>query len=269
MQISFKSSTLQYLIPREHGAWAMWITPLILGMIFSGISIDSVIFSHSALFLFLAYGPLSMVIKSPRKQKENLQAFVFAGVLFCIPGIVLALRRFSLMMAMLGILCFMLFGIHLMIRRFGKGLTILGYIPGVAGLTMTAPFVILIDTGTVNSLAVILWITCFLYFFTTTFYIRLRIRIQARVSVNVSLREKLQIGGPAILASIIPVIIMLISHLPLLAVSYLPGMLKALWGSLFFLPGEKPRPVVLGITEIIFTLVFMILMVIVLHGKDW
>ncbi|NQU66639.1 MAG: YwiC-like family protein [Candidatus Marinimicrobia bacterium] len=263
MHFSFKSSTFKYLIPREHGAWAMWVAPLILGIIFSGITLNAIVFLIAALLLFMAYSPLSMLMKSSRNRDEYLQAVVIAGLLFCIPGVYLALSCFSPLLLILGIVCFVLLGIHLGTQRFRKNMTLPVHMLGIIGLTMTAPIVYLLNTGNFDSTAGWLWAINFFYFSTTTFYIRLRIRIQSRLSGFVTIAEKLRMGAPAILSALLPTGIFIIAGRPDLAIPFIPGILKAFWGSVFFQPGKKSKPVVLGVTEIVFTLVFMALTVLV------
>lgn len=132
---------------------------------------------------------------------------------------------------------------------------------GIAGLTMTAPLVAVVNSGTFPRSAVLLWILNFLYFFTTTFYIRLRIRLQFKASAGIKLWGKLKLGLPAITSSVVPVVIMIILTKTVFVIPFIPGIMKAIGGSILYQPEKKTKPIVLGITEIIFTLLFVVLTV--------
>lgn len=257
MRFSFKSNTFKYLIPREHGAWAMWVAPFILGTIMFGFSMDVAVFGLAALLLFITYSPAAQAIKSNRNQDSLFTAIVIGAALFIISACFLISRCFSWMLIALSGVCFMLMSVHLLSQVYRKNMTLTVHMLGIAGLTMTAPIVGVINTGEFSAITAWLWIINFFYFVTTTFYIRLRIRIQSKMREKMSVGKKLKIGSPAIISSLFPVgFVMVLDH-PEFAIPFIPGILKALWGSLFFQPGKRSKPVVLGITEIAFTVVFI------------
>ncbi len=127
---------------------------------------------------------------------------------------------------------------------------------GIAGLTLTAPAVILINGGELPFSALV-WLMNFMYFSSTIFYIQLRVRIQPRKAgkrVYPDLRRGVFM---AILSSFLPLVIMFLFFPVRLALPFLPGLAKVLAGSYQGLKGKRPSVTLLGVTELLFSFIFL------------
>ena len=252
---------LKHIIPRAHGAWAMWITPLILGMLFSGFTPGGLLLFFTALTLFITHHPVTMTLQKRKTRQFNnyLAASIMSSVTFVILGGFLIYQHFSIELLYIGCATVVILGIHLLLVKLKMGMTAMGQMTGIAGLTLTAPAVYLINTGTINESSLILWFINFLYFSSTIPYIRLKIRVQSKIHGQITILAKLKMGIPAITMSVIPVVIMIIVGLKWMILPFIPGLLKSIWGTFMWLPGEKVRASQLGIIEFIFTVVFILL----------
>jgi len=262
---------LKHIIPRAHGAWAMWITPLIMGMMFSGFTPGGILLFFTALTLFTTHHPVTMTLQKRKTSqfKNYLAASIMSSLTFIILGGFLIYQHFSLELLYIGGATIVILGFHLLLVKLKMGMTAMGQMTGIAGLTLTAPAVFIINTGTISDSSLMLWFINFLYFSTAIPYIRLKIRIQSKIHEPVSIMTKLKMGLPAITMSLIPIVIMVLVGLKLMIIPFIPGLLKSFWGTFVWLPGEKVRATQLGIIEFIFTMVFILLTWWVLEGTGW
>jgi len=249
----------------------MWITPLVMGMMFSGFTPGGILLFFTALTLFVTHHPVTMTLQKRKTRQFNnyLAASIVSSLTFIIFGGFLVNQHFSIELLYIGCATVFILGIHLLLVKLKMGMTAMGQMTGIAGLTLTAPAVFLINTGTISDFSLMLWFINFLYFSTAIPYIRLKIRVQSKIHEPVSILTKLKMGMPAIAISLIPIVIMVLVGLKLMIIPFIPGLLKSFWGTFVWLPGKKVHASQLGIIEFIFTVVFILLTWWVLTGTNW
>ncbi|MGH7599442.1 MAG: YwiC-like family protein [bacterium] len=158
------------IIPKEHGAWAVLLVPLLVGA--------SVADRFGLNVLYLALSALSGFMKLCARAndsapffvapqgKEKLQAAIFwsggclgIATLFILP---LFLQKLWMLLGigMVGMISF--FGNFILVRRYTK--TILSDLISVAGLTLSASSAYYVATGDLNQTAALLWLLNFLFF---------------------------------------------------------------------------------------------------------
>ena len=168
-------------------------------------------------------------------------------------------QYFSIELILIGTTCVIIFSLHLFLVKKKLGMTAAGQVTGIAGLTLTAPAVYLIHSGTIDKSSLLLWLFNFLYFTSAIPYIRLKIRVQSKISGTQTTAKKLQLGLPAIVLSGFPIMIMTMLGLYQMVIPFLPGIMKSMVGSVYWQPGEKVQTIRLGMTEFIFTVLFIFL----------
>lgn len=72
---------MKFLLPREHGAWAMWLAPFIIGILTTRMN-----WAHLLLLIsiFFAYISISAFLQGIRRPSERRSAWRYAGTYFAI-----------------------------------------------------------------------------------------------------------------------------------------------------------------------------------------
>lgn len=235
---------LHPMLPNEHGAWAVWIVPFIIGTTAAGkITWQIIPLFFATLFLFTSYFPLTILIRS-REGKYNdewnlLQAklwltiYLTLGFLCGLPLVLVAGRPLLLLLAALAWGCFSLY--LFLTRDKPKGLA--GDLAAVMGLTFTAPAAYYTLKGAIDATAFSVWILNLLFFFGTVFYVHMKIDARAAKKEFSALRERLNAGKFTLLyyLSMLAVIVMLVLIRiapPQVIVAYLPMTVHAVYGTI-------------------------------------
>jgi hypothetical protein len=144
-------------------------------------------------------------------------------------------------------------------------MTVAGEWLGIAGLTLAAPGAYYAATNALDRTALLLWLINLLYFGGTVFYIKLKVREQPRHPAPTSIRERLLAGRATLLYHLFALGIVLwlsvFGWVPALApLAFAPCLAKALRGVVTW--GGRPDMLHLGITEIVHSLAFGVLILI-------
>lgn len=200
--------TLRDFIPREHGAWAMWIVPMLSAALVTRFSISFLMLSISFALLYVVHHPIVMMV---RKKMVVEGKDVGWAILIALPAVVLGLC----LVIIWGRVWLLLFGaaefgiflssIKAFVdrdqRSFRNEMTV------VTALTLSAPIAYYTITGTLGTRGVLLYFLNFLFFGSSVFYVKSRIEY---------LREKGHWKGQARKA----LMMMIVYHLLLIAVIF-------------------------------------------------
>lgn len=189
-------------LPREHGAWAMFAVPLLIGVGVAGKFNGAVLlFALVAFGFFLLRYPLMLAIKSraPQARAEALRWSALYGSMTLSGGVaLLALSQQGLLIP-IGFLGLVSLGIYLALAARRAEMSLLGEWSGIAGLALSAPGVYLLATQTLQVIALELYALNLLYFGGTVFYIKFKVREQPRaVSPTAGLAARLWAGRTTI-----------------------------------------------------------------------
>ncbi len=267
---------LSILLPHEHGAWAMFLVPLVIGLALG--------FRHSALnnsthtgivvlvFLITAFGfflvryPLMLLVKTqnPKGERNWVLWIGVYGAMALLGGVTLLSITQIWSLVFIGLIGGGVLGVHLWLAMRRLEMSVLGEWTAIAGATLAAPGGYVFFAGAWNITAVMLYALNLLYFGGTVYYIKFKVREQPRMTTPASnWRARLLAARAPILYTIIALIIVgILAMLGWLSAFAILAMLiplpKVLIGAL-----ERPTRVNLprlGVIEIAHSLAFMLLM---------
>ncbi|MGC8653872.1 MAG: YwiC-like family protein [Candidatus Kryptoniota bacterium] len=165
------------IIPHEHGAWAMWIVPMLSALLVTKFTSEFLFLFFSFAFLYIAHHSVVTLInaKKPELKKEARTATIFFGV----PGITLGVITIIVgrlwLLLIFGLFESILFIISVRSFTEKEQRTFFNELLVVAALTISAPAAYYSTTGTVDIRAVSLYIFNFLFFGSSVFYVKMRI----------------------------------------------------------------------------------------------
>lgn len=250
-------------MPREHGAWAMLIVPLWVGIGTAGVvSGPVVLFALTAFGFFLLRYPLMLAVKSraPAARASALWWSAIYGALTLVLSAALMLLSPNWLLVPLGALGFASLAVYLWNAARRAEMTTAGEWIGIAGLALGAPGAFLVATGRLDTTAVALYFLNLFYFGGTVFYVKFKVREQPRlVRVSDHWGERLW-AGRLTLAYHISVFVLIaafaiLSIVPALApIAFIPVMCKAVGGVIMSPSRLNLRR--LGFIELGFTIVF-------------
>lgn len=269
-----KSSTLP--IPHEHGAWAMFFVPLVVGLAVgaSRRAADNqlnlgviILFALTAFGFFLLRYPLALAIKSrdPNARRGALRWSVAYALLTFIGGIGVLMLTQLWWLAVLGGLGGGVLVIYLALVRQRQEMSVIGEWTGIVGAALTAPIAYSLLTRSIDATALLLYVLNVLFFGGTVYYIKFKVREQMRLVPPASnWRTRLWAGRAPILYNLIVLAIVAVFVVfdwvsPFaLGAMFLP-LLKSIWGVLNR-PARLNIPR-LGIVELVVSIMFAVLAV--------
>jgi hypothetical protein len=199
------------IIPREHGAWAVLVVPMLLGAAAAGAwTLEVLLCSLAALIIFLGYVPVQIVLRhhlSTPQEKGQLYrarfwscAYVGTGLLLAMP---LLVRGYALLYMFGAIGIASLLTNFLLTRRSPK--TITSDLVAVLGLTLTGPGAYYVSTGMLDERAAVLWLLNLLFFGCSVFYVHMKLAAASARKPELSATERLSIGKYNILYHVVVV----------------------------------------------------------------
>ncbi len=172
-------------LPREHGAWAMFVAPLLVGIGAGGrLNAELALFIATAFGFFLLRYPLMLAIKS-RSETARLAASKWSagyGALTVVAGAVLMLLSQLWLLIPIALLGFISLAVYLWYASRRAEMTTIGEWVGIAGLALGAPGAYLVATRQLDATAAALYLLNVLYFGGTVFYVKFRVREQPRLA---------------------------------------------------------------------------------------
>ncbi len=170
---------LRYLVPREHGAWAMWLLPFVIGAVAAGNWTSATWrLLIACLLIFAARTALGSAIRMRRRNGTISINCTLAGMaesliaLVCAWPLIIDGNRILLL---LGAAAFVLFIVDLLWIKDRSERTVSAEILGVAGFTLTAPAAYIVSGGPSGLNALVLWLVVFGFFAGSIFHVKLRL----------------------------------------------------------------------------------------------
>jgi len=171
-------------VPNDHGAYAMLLVPMLLGFIVGsvhGVAANSnppvtfTLFALSLIGLFFASEPLSVAFKPRSSTSARQRALLWLGIYLLAAGLAGAPLLFVWKLWELGwflIPAAVLMLIFLITVKLRKQRSLGMRLPGIVGLTLSAPAAYYIAAGTLDATAWGVWAACAIYFTGTLFNVR-------------------------------------------------------------------------------------------------
>jgi len=192
-----------YILPAEHGAWALWLGPLAIGIGVGGWNgAPTLLLVSSQLFAFLARQPLVILVKalSGRRSRNDASPasmwFVGYSLLAIISGCTLLAHGYTqLLWAIAPIAPMLIWQVWLVRNRAERQMTI--ELAGSGMLALAAPTAYYVATGAIDRTALTLWLLCWLQSAAAIVYVYLRLA-QRRLDAMPSMPERWRMGRRAI-----------------------------------------------------------------------
>ncbi len=257
-----------FLIPREHGAWAMWIVPAVVGAGLAGANYGlASLFFLAALLLFWARYPFWVWTRSRGRRAPPLGVIAFASVMGLV-GAALALSlaatqgRWALLW--FGAIVALVTAIHLELIIRGHDRSLAAEFLGISALALAGPATYHVATTSLDSRALLAWLLPVIFFGASVFTVKLRVDGYVNVRAGTSARPL----AAALLAYLVGALVLLsvlvsLGVVPLAVfLVYLPIMLQA------FLTGRSlqspPKLKRLGILWVGHSVFFVVLLLFLL-----
>lgn len=167
---------IKEVIPREHGAWAMWIAPMLSAVLISHFSLSFIMLFTCFALLYIVHHPIVALAKRGWKWRDGEKALVaaFAGPAVLLgAGLVLFYDLPWLLLFGWVELVLFLFSVKTYLDREQR--TFLNELAIVASLTLSAPAAYYAITGSLDAKAFVLYLLNFLFFGSSVFYVKMRI----------------------------------------------------------------------------------------------
>lgn len=172
--------------PREHGGWAIFLVPLVIGTAAGGKWDGSlVLFLIAALFAFLARAPLGGLLQSPPAAgdsgawRRRLWTWfgVYGGIslLALFPLLTFYRRPFLLLFGAAGVV---LLYLHLRAVLHRRERTLVSQVLAAMGLSLSAPAAYYVAAGILDSRALVLWVVNAAFFSSEVCYVQMRVQAQ-------------------------------------------------------------------------------------------
>jgi len=263
------------VFPREHGAWGMMLVPLltggILGLLRGGHLDPVVLLTLACLALFWLRTPVETLLGTSLMRAQTPEERHLAWrytISFSLLATLLIGALFwggsARGLAILGGVAALTFLAQAGIRRLGRTWRMPAQLIGAISLTSTAPAAYYVATGSLDKVALALWLANWLFAGDQIHYVQVRIH-----SANLSERgEKLRQGRAFLLGHAILVAVLFAAWsenwLPALAViAFVPVVVR---GLAWYLQARTPLVVRrLGWTEMVHAVVFGTLLIVGFH----
>lgn len=263
------------VIPKEHGAWAVFFVPLLIGArLGGGFDWFALFFTLSSLGIFLSYLPAQTVLREAfdrTQDQEKLLAarqwtaiYFTAGIILSLPVLVIRERWLLLPIGVASMGCFLLS--FFLTKR--KPKTITSDLVSVLGVTLTGLGMYYVVSGQLDRTAFVVWLLDILFFGSCVFNVHMRIRALAAKKVQWSFRDRFTCGRLNLIFHVVMIAILLLlvfeqlTPFPVL-LAFAPITIHAVWGTVKLANDPDFRK--LGLTLLGHSAVFMMLVFVLLR----
>lgn len=205
------------VIPKEHGAWAVFFVPLLIGaQLGGGFDWFALLFALSSLGIFLSYLPAQTVLREAfgRIQDQDklvaarqwMAIYFTAGTILGLPLLVIRERWLLLPTGLASVGCFLLS--FFLTQRLPK--TITSDLVSVLGVTLTGPGIYYVVSGQFDKTAFVIWILNVLFFGSCVVHVHMRIRALAVKKTRWSVQDRLRYGGLHLIFHVVMIAVLLL-----------------------------------------------------------
>jgi hypothetical protein len=261
-----KPTRLSFPLPKEHGSWAMFSVPLIIGLIVAPHwQWRSLWLIAAALGLFLVRFPIDTVIKTRRRPAADRAGLIrwasgYGTIALLCGGWLIVIEQLYWLIPM-GVIGAALLIYHWWLVERRQELSVRGELAGIFGLALGAPLAYSVSVGVLDGTALGLWIVNALYFGGTVFYIKLKVRHQPKEPAPDRVSERLVKAKACLsyqsIALTILILLVAFNRLPALAVlAFVPMTAKVVYGATRWQDRKSLSLPRLGVIEIIHSVLF-------------
>lgn len=165
---------MKLLLPKEHGAWAMWIAPYIIGIFLSEFKWVHIIMLIAIFFAYISISPFLQGIRRPVERKEMWKYSFYYLSIAGLLGLPILFFYPKLTFLLLVILPFLLINIFYVKRRKERAFT--NDLAAVFALSSTIMVSYFIGAEQYDAKMFSAWILTVLFFLGSIFYVKSAIR---------------------------------------------------------------------------------------------
>jgi len=259
-----------YALPAEHGAWALWLGPLAVGLGvagWNGLPTLLLVLVQSA--VFLTRQPMVILVKalSGRRSRDDAAPALawlslYAALATVFGAALIALGYTKLLWAFVPIVPMLIWQVWLIRQRAERQMSI--ELAGSGMLALAAPTAYYVAAGVVDATAIILWVLCWLQSAAAIVYVYLRLA-QRRLSEMPPMKERWRMGQRALLytgANFALSIGMVVTALvpPLTPLAFAAMLAQAVGGARNPCVGVRPQRI--GFAQVAATAIFSALLIV-------
>lgn len=237
---------MRLIMPKEHGAWAMWTAPYIIGMLLAGFKWAHLLLLISIFFAYISITPLLQGIRRPREQKEMFKLsftyLLIAGIL----GFPVLINYPKILFVLLLVAPFFTINIYFVKKK--RERAFLNDLAGVIGLSSTSLVAYYVGTKAYSSEIFIVWLLIILFFIGSIFFVKSKIREKNNASFKLA---------GTIYSIALPIFAIIFFNIYLM-LAYLFSTFRLFW----IAKEENPSPMKTGIIEIVNSVWFIIFIVL-------
>lgn len=258
-----------YALPAEHGAWALWLGPLSIGIGVAGWNgAPTLLLVLAQLFAFLTRQPFIILIKamSGRRARADVGPaavwLIVYAALAAIFGMALIASGYTqLLWAIVPIVPLFIWQMWLVWERAERQMTI--ELAGSGALALAAPTAYYVATGNLDATAIWLWGLCWIQSAAAIVYVHLRLA-QRRLESPPSMPERWRMGRRAVVyatANFIGAYALAILRAvpPLTPIAFAAMLLQAIGGTRRPCVGARPQRI--GFAQVAATAIFAALII--------
>ncbi len=266
---------IPFAIPNEHGIWALWLSPFLIGWGVAGTSTAATLWTFLAILLgFFARHPLIILVKvragrlvkvrAGRRQHADLRPALFWTGSYSLAAAIFAflIARSGaalLLLLLLPALALLAWHLSLVYRSRERQLPV--ELVGSGILALAAPAAHISSSGSWTVMALLLWLFTWGYATVSIVYIYLRLD-QRRLSGEPDRQGKLTLGRPALrVAAVMLVLVTAGTYLKVLPrfapLPFLLTQFQVIAGTLR--PAVGVRPARIGLVQVGAFLLFTLL----------
>lgn len=231
-------------VPKQHGAWAMLIVPFWLGVAASSFQWEHIPFFIGWVLLYLATYPFLMFTKG-KDREFYLKWTIIYGSIAIILLIIPLISRPSIIL--FGLACIPFFIINIFFSMKKNDRALLNDLSAIVIFSVATLASSYLPNGEITFDAILVFISSFLFFVGTTFYVKTMIREKK----NVKYKWVSWIYHVAVPAA------WFICGYPIIALSFVSSAIRA-----FYNYGKSLPIMKLGIIEIINAAIYFVIMTI-------
>ena len=259
-------------LPQQHGSWALWLGPYIIGIGVGGaFKIELLWLTLSSLGGFLLLQPLTLLIKviAGRKPRTDLAPSLFWSIFYSLLALIslyqlLITDHYYILYIALAAIPVLVWQLILVARREERGQMGIELV-GSGVLSLAAPAAYWIAKDGMNLTGWVLWILCWMQSAGAIVYVYLRLE-HRRLTEMPDAQDRFAMAKRALLyntfnvAAVIAVAALNLTP-PLVIIPFLTMLLEIIYGALIK-PGIGAKPVSIGVRQVIITIIFATLMIL-------
>ncbi len=254
------------LLPQEHGAWMMFLAPLLIGLVLGGKwNLDSLALTVAALAAFFARQPLTVLVKVwvGRRPRKDLRPALAGVLLYGAVGLAAVLwllqrgHTFLLYLAVPGVLVLAWYLALVAARRERRQMTLDLVAAGI--MALAAPAAVWVAQGRYVSHAWWLWFLLWLQSSVAIVYIFVRLEQRTWAALP-PWQERVRHGWRALLYTFFTLAVVGAADLagqvsPWLWLPFALQAAEVVWGTVFA-PAVGQRPTRIGLRQLLIYALF-------------